>query len=336
VEGELYEKLPEDKVRCFACGHRCLIPEGRQGVCRIRFNESGVLRVPFGYVVGFQSDPIEKKPFFHVLPGSSAMSFGMLGCDLHCPYCQNWNTSQAIRDDAAGGSIHPCTAEELVDLAIRYGAKTVTSTYNEPLITSEWAAAIFKRAKERGLHTSYVSNGNGTPEVIDYLRPWTDFYKVDLKSFQDKNYRKLGGTLQAVLDTIRLLKEKKFWVEIVTLLVPGWNDSEEELRDIARFIASVGTETPWHITAFHEDYKMHGMGNTRLEPLLRAAEIGKEAGLQFVYVGNVAGQASRWENTYCPSCHTLLVERRGFRVGRIHIRNGACSSCGHLIAGIWE
>ncbi len=334
-EAVLYEKLPENKVRCYACGHLCLIPEGRPGICRVRYNEGGVLRAPFGYVAALHCDPIEKKPFFHVLPGSQAMSFGMLGCDYHCAYCQNWITSQALRDPGAGSAIQAVTAEDVVDLAEAYGARTVTSTYNEPLITSEWAAAIFQAAKKRGLHTSYVSNGNGTPGVIEYLRPWTDFYKVDLKSFQDKNYRKLGGQLSTVLDTIRLLKEKGFWVEIVTLVVPGLNDSPGELRDIARFLASVDREMPWHITAFHEDYKMRGMGHTRLATLRQAGEIGKEEGLAFVYLGNLPGSAPEWENTYCPACHDLLVERVGFRVLQNRIPGGACPSCRRAVPGCW-
>jgi len=334
-EAVLYEKLPENKVRCYACGHLCLIPEGRPGVCRVRYNEGGVLRAPFGYVAALHCDPIEKKPFFHVLPGSQAMSFGMLGCDYHCAYCQNWITSQALRDPGAGSAIQAVTAEDVVDLAEAYGARTVTSTYNEPLITSEWAAAIFQAAKKRGLRTSYVSNGNGTPGVIEYLRPLTDFYKVDLKSFQDKNYRKLGGQLSTVLDTIRLLKKKGFWVEIVTLVVPGLNDSPGELRDIARFLASVDREMPWHITAFHEDYKMRGMGHTRLATLRQAGEIGKEEGLAFVYLGNLPGSAPEWENTYCPACHDLLVERVGFRVLQNRIPGGACPSCRRAVPGCW-
>ncbi len=335
-EGELYQTAADNKVRCVACGHRCLIPEGRPGVCRIRFNRGGRLLVPYGYTAGYHCDPIEKKPFYHVLPGETAMSFGMLGCDLHCAYCQNWETSQTLRDQDAGGRIHPMTALDFVNLAERSGARMVTSTYNEPLITSEWAVEIFRLAKEKKLYTSFVSNGNGTQEVIEYLQPWIDCYKVDLKSFQDRNYRSLGGTLEAVLTTIRLLIQMKIWVEIVTLVVPTLNDSEEELRDIARFIASVDPRIPWHITAFHEDYKMIGMGNTQGKKLVRAAEIGKEEGLSFVYVGNVPGYAPHWENTYCPKCHTLLIERCGYRIGTNRIRNGLCPQCGEAIPGIWN
>lgn len=335
-EGVVYEKLDDNRVRCFACGHRCLIPEGRPGVCRIRFNEGGILKVPSGYVAALNCDPIEKKPFFHVLPGTDALSFGMLGCDFHCAYCQNWITSQALRDINATTHMRPVTPQELVDLAIRYDAKTITSTYNEPLITSEWAVEVFQLAKEKGLFTSYVSNGNGTPEVLEYIRPWIDFYKVDLKSFRDKEYRKLGGTLQAVLDTIKWLKAHEVWMEIVTLLVPGINDSKEELTELTEFLYSVDPFMPWHVTAFHEDYKMHGMGNTQLRSLLKAAEIGKNAGLKYVYIGNAPGRVSEWENTYCHNCDELLVERIGFRVLQNRVRDNVCPSCSERIPGIWN
>lgn len=335
-EGELYERLDNAKLRCFACGHRCLIPEGRPGVCKVRFNDGGRLMVPYGYAAGVQCDPIEKKPLFHAMPGTDAMSFGMLGCDLHCGYCQNWLTSQTLRDPESSGRFQTFTPEQFVDCALRSGASTVTSTYNEPLITAEWAVEIFRLAKKQGLRTSFVSNGNGTPEAIEYLKPWTDFYKVDLKSFQDKNYRNLGGTLQAVLDTIALLRQSNFWVEIVTLVIPGFNDSEKELRDIARFIASVSTDIPWHVTAFHEDYKMRGMGRTQAPTLLRAGRIGKEQGLKFVYIGNLPGNLPEWENTYCPSCETLLIERTGFIVHQNKLVNGCCYSCNTAIPGAWN
>ncbi|HOK44943.1 MAG TPA: radical SAM protein, partial [Bryobacteraceae bacterium] len=188
-EGDLWEPLDERRIRCYACGHRCPIFEGQLGVCKVRFNSGGRLRVPWGYVAGAHCDPIEKKPFFHVRPGSLAFSFGMLGCDLHCAYCQNWVTSQALRDPAAGSLVRQTTPESLVEAAVASGAAAVVSTYNEPLITSEWAVAVFKKAREAGLLTGFVSNGNATPEVLEYLRPWVDRYKVDLKSFQDRRYR---------------------------------------------------------------------------------------------------------------------------------------------------
>ena len=334
-EGQLYEKLDNHAVQCFACAHRCKIAEGNSGICKVRLNRSGILRVPSGYAAGINCDPFEKKPFYHVLPGSLTLSFGMAGCNLHCAFCQNWISSQVLRDAQSMVSIREISARQIVDLAIQYKARGVTSTYNEPLITSEWAMEVFRLAKEEGLYTSYVSNGNATPEVIDYLKPCTDFYKVDLKSFQDKNYRKLGGTLKAVTDTIQLLHKKKFWTEIVTLVVPTLNDSEEELRDMARFIASISNDIPWHVTAFHENYQMTGTGSTPIRTLLRAGEIGKEEGLHFVYVGNIPGYAPQWENTYCPKCQTLLIERHGYRILQNRIKDGACPSCNSVIPGIW-
>src|SRR5437667_4767411 len=235
--GDLYEQLENSRVRCYACGHRCVIFDGLDGICRVRFNRGGKLMVPHGYVGALQLDPVEKKPFFHALPGSVAMSFGMLGCDFHCAYCQNWVTSQALRDPNAIAPPHRLTAEQFVGVSVKQGARIVTSTYNEPLITSEWAVEIFKLARQAGLKTSYVSNGNGTPEVLEYIRPWVDLYKVDLKSFQDRNYRKLGGVVKNVLDTIERLHRMNIWLEIVTLLIPGFNDSDAELRDIAQFLA---------------------------------------------------------------------------------------------------
>ncbi|MBZ0159926.1 MAG: AmmeMemoRadiSam system radical SAM enzyme [bacterium] len=335
-EGELYEKLPNRRVRCYACGHRCLIPEGRQGVCRVRFNKGGVLQVPTGYVSALQIDPVEKKPFFHALPGSLALSFGMLGCDLHCSYCQNWLTSQALRDPAAVSPPELVTADDLVGMAERYHAPIVASTYNEPLITSEWAVEIFRVAKANGLKTAYISNGNGTPEVLEYLKPWVDLYKVDLKGFNDANYRKLGGVLQNVLDTIKLLVEKRFWVEIVTLVVPGFNDSDKELTQIAEFLASVSVDLPWHVTAFQQDYKMLDHTNTTVITLFRAAEIGKKAGLRYVYAGNLPGRVGTHENTYCPACHELLIERDGYTILKNILQEGACPTCQTAIPGVWN
>ena len=334
-EGELYERLPEARVRCFACGHRCLIPPGREGICRVRFNAAGILRVPWGYAAGLQLDPVEKKPFFHALPGAKAFSFGMLGCDYHCGYCQNWVTSQALRDPDASAPPREVSPVEIVSAALDAGARIVTSTYNEPLITSEWAVAVFREAKARGLLCSYVSNGNGTPEVLDYIRPWVSLYKVDLKSFRDRHYRELGGTLERVLWTIRALHEQGFWLEIVTLIVPGFNASDEELRDIARFLASVSADIPWHVTAFHPDYKMTEPDATGVATLLRAAEIGRSEGLHFVYAGNLPGHVRNWENTYCPGCNALLVERAGFRVLANRLAEGSCPVCRRAIPGVW-
>jgi pyruvate formate lyase activating enzyme len=335
-EGELYERLAEGRVRCVACGHRCVIPPGREGVCRVRFNEGGVLRVPFGYVAGLHADPIEKKPFYHVLPGAKALSFGMLGCDLHCDFCQNWLTSQALRDEAAQAPVEEVAAADIVAAARRTGARVVTSTYNEPLITSEWAAAVFRLAREANLLCSYVSNGNGTEEVLEYLRPFVSLFKVDLKGFRDRPYRDLGGTLERVTWTIRALHGKGFWVEVVTLVVPGHNDSPEELRDIARFLVSVSPDVPWHVTAFHPDYRMGDRAATSARALLRAAETGAAEGLRFVYAGNLPGVVRSWENTHCPGCRGVLVERLGFRVLRNRLgADGRCPDCRQAVPGVW-
>ncbi|MFZ1082586.1 MAG: AmmeMemoRadiSam system radical SAM enzyme [Candidatus Kryptoniota bacterium] len=336
VEGELYKKLNDDWLLCYACGHRCKIKPGRDGICKVRFNREGKLFVPRGYAAGVQLDPIEKKPFFHAFPGMNALSFGMLGCDYHCAYCQNWITSQTLRDPEAVGQPEAVEPEKLVELALVYKSPVLVSTYNEPLITSEWAVEIFKLAKLYGIHGAYVSNGNATPEVIDYIKPYVDLYKVDLKGFDDRRYRQLGGQLSVVLDAIHLLKEKGFWVEIVTPLVPGFNDGTEEVKSIAKFIASVSPEIPWHVTAFHEDYKMSEYSNTDARTLLKAANIGKEAGLYFVYAGNIPGSVGNFENTCCPGCNALLIEREGFRIVRNNLSDGKCSQCGLKIPGLWN
>src|SRR4051794_36962797 len=210
---ELVESLDRGRVRCFSCGHCCPIPEGQPGVCKVRYNKGGKLYVPWGYVGGVQCDPIEKKPFFHAYPGALAYSFGMLGCDLHCSYCQNWVTSQALRDPAAVAPPVDATPAALVADATHLGARVVVSTYNEPLITAEWAAAIFKEARAAGLMTGFVSNGNATERVLQYIGPWIDLYKVDLKSFDDKHYRQLGGRIEPILRTIRRLHQLGIWLE---------------------------------------------------------------------------------------------------------------------------
>ncbi|MBM3888055.1 MAG: AmmeMemoRadiSam system radical SAM enzyme [Verrucomicrobia bacterium] len=335
-EGALYEKLPDNKVRCFACAHRCQIADGRPGVCRVRFNERGKLRVPAGYAAGLQIDPIEKKPFYHVMPGAQALSFGMLGCDFHCPFCQNWISSQTLRDPAAIAEPERVSAEEMVAFARRRGAQIATSTYNEPLITSEWSVEVFKLARQAGMATGYVSNGNGTPEVLDYLRPWLDFYKADLKGFSPAGYRQLGGKLEHVLETIAGLYARGFWVEIVTLVVPGFNDSESELRDIARFIKSVSPDIPWHTTAFHSDYRMDNGRYTSARQIMRAVEIGYEEGLHYVYAGNRPGDVGELENTRCHQCRTLLVEREGFSVLQNNIQAGCCPKCATRTPGVWS
>ncbi len=333
---ELVEPLERRRLQCYSCGHRCPISEGQVGVCKVRFNRGGKLYVPWGYVGGVQCDPIEKKPFFHAYPGALAYSFGMLGCDLHCAYCQNWVTSQALRDPNAVVPPLRATPERLVEEALRLGAKVLVSTYNEPLITSEWAVEIFKQAKAAGLKTAFVSNGNGTPQVLEFIRPWVDLYKVDLKSFDDRRYRQLGGRLEPILDTIRRLHAMGFWVEIVTLVIKSFNDSDDELKHAAEFLASVSPNIPWHLTAFHKDYKMIDPDDTTPEMLLRAAEIGRQAGLRHVYAGNLPGEVGDLENTRCASCRALLVERHGYFILNYRLTaQGRCPQCGAEVPGRW-
>ncbi len=338
VEGDsqLHEKLGDDKLRCLACGHKCVIFPGKRGICQVRYNKGGTLRVPFGYAAGIQSDPVEKKPFFHAMPGSNALTFGMLGCDFHCPYCQNWVTSQALRDEAAGVPPTHFSPEMVVQAAQRANAQLVVSSYNEPLITAEWSAAIFEPAKAAGLVTGFVSNGNATPQALDFVKPHTDCYKVDLKSMRQENYRRLGGQLKHILWTIEALHKRGFWLEVLTLVIPGFNDSNAEMWDAARFIAGISPNIPWHVTAFHKDYKMTEPDNTTSNTLIRAAEIGVEAGLNFVYAGNRPGEVGNWENTYCPGCGTLLIERYGYVILSYHLTGtGACPKCTHSIPGVW-
>jgi pyruvate formate lyase activating enzyme len=333
---EVTEHLPDKALRCYACGHRCLIKEGKRGICKVRFNENGHLRVPVNYVAALACDPTEKKPFFHALPGSDTLTFGMLGCDLHCAYCQNWLTSQALRDDGAGTAPSIVTPERLVAMAKAYGASLVGSSYNEPLITAEWAVDVFKQARVEGFRTAFISNGNATPQVLDYLRPWTDCYKIDLKTMSDRNYRQLGGVVDNILETVKMVHERGFWEEIVTLVIPGFNDSVDELKRAADFIASVSPDIPWHVTAFHQDYNMTSNANTTADDLIRACEIGREAGLRYIYAGNLPGRVGPWENTYCPDCGELLVERYGYLIKQVKVTSsGQCPSCHAKIPGIW-
>jgi pyruvate formate lyase activating enzyme len=336
VPGELYHRLDAGSVRCVACGHRCRIPEGRAGVCRVRFNRGGVLYVPSGYTAGARCDPIEKKPFFHVRPGSLAFSFGMLGCNYHCAFCQNWFSSQVLRDPESVPALKKTSADELIDTACAEDAAIVVSTYNEPLITAEWSAAVFRLAKSRGMTTAYVSNGSATPEALLYLRPWLDLYKVDLKSFDDRKYRRLGGRLEPVLDSIRRIHALGMWLEIVTLLVPGFNDSREEIEHLTGFLCAVSPDIPWHVTAFYGNYRMRDSEGTTPHSLLQAAEIGKRQGLRYVYAGNLPGNSGDWENTRCPNCGELLVERIGYRILRCSLDGeGACPRCKCAIPGRW-
>jgi len=337
AEATLVQKLENNRLRCFSCGHCCPIPEGQPGVCKVRFNRGGKLYVPWGYTAGTQCDPVEKKPFFHAYPGALAYSFGMLGCDLHCSYCQNWVTSQALRDPNAVSPPLHSSPEDLVHDALAHGAKIIVSTYNEPLITSEWAVAVFKQAKAAGLVTGFVSNGNATPQVLEYIRPWLDLYKVDLKSFDDRHYHELGGRIGPILDSIRLIHSMGLWLEIVTLLIPGFNNSPGELRRLTEFVAGISPHIPWHVTAFHADYKMTDPPDTTAEDLLQAVEIGRQSGLHHIYAGNLPGEVGEGENTRCPHCSETLIERYAYLIKNYRLTpDGRCPHCATEIPGRWS
>lgn len=339
IAGELFTTMPEGVVACHACAHRCQIIPGRRGICRVRFNEDGVLKVPAGYVISAAADPVEKKPLYHFLPGSIAFTFGMLGCNLRCDFCQNWDISQPFGEMATGldaRNLRTTTPQQMTELALRHGARLMVSSYNEPLITSEWGVQIFREARQAGLKTAFISNGFATHEVLDYLRPHLDAFKVDLKSFDAEKYRQLGGGLDEVLESIRYAHEIGLWVEVVTLVIPQYNDSPRELYAMAEAIRSVSAEIPWHVTAFHPDYKMLDRYATEAESLMQAVEVGQEAGLKYVYAGNLPGRVRNYEDTHCPTCQAVLIKRRGMRVLENRLAGGACPACGTAIAGVFE
>lgn len=334
-EGDLWVK-EKHALRCVACGHRCVILPGFRGICKVRFHADGKLWVPWGYVAALQADPVEKKPFYHVLPGAIALTFGMLGCDFHCGYCQNWVTSQALRDPHAGASIYPIQPTAFWELVHRTRSQVIASSYNEPLITSEWARALMEPARHTPIVTAFISNGNATPEALDYLYPFVLAYKVDLKTMNPRRYRELGGVLDHVLWTIENAYTRGFWVEVVTLVVPGFNDREEEIREAAQFLANVSPDIPWHLTAFYPQYRMRDRPPTSAQFLKRAADIAREEGMRYVYVGNLPGLFPDLEETRCPACSTVLIRRKGFRVLENRLQSGRCPTCHSPIPGIWN
>ncbi len=330
-------KRENDRVRCLACGHRCLMASGQRGVCQVRFNRAGTLHAPYGYVAGLIADPVEKKPFFHLLPGAKALTFGMLGCNFHCGFCQNWLSSQALKTPRAIGQIEPITPEEIVRIAQQHQARMVVSSYNEPVITIEWAASVFELATRHKLLCAFVSNGHATVEALQFVRPWMNAIKIDLKTFHHDKYRALGGSLDQVTSIIRNAREMGFWVEVVTLLIPGFNDSDDELHSLTHFLTSVSPDIPWHVTAFHPDYQMIHPRPTQAGDLLKAVTIGQAEGLKYIYAGNLPGQVRQWEDTRCPTCKKPLVERAGFRVRSYRISHqGCCPDCHTVIPGIWS
>jgi len=332
-EAMLYERLADDQVRCSLCAHRCVIAAGKRGVCQVRENRDGMLyTLVYGRAIAQHVDPVEKKPLLHFYPGSTAYSIATPGCNFCCQWCQNADISQMVRERQRimGKEASP---EEVVTNAQRAGCRSIAYTYTEPTIFFEYAYDTARLAHEVGLANIYVTNGYMTGEMLDTFHPYLDAANVDLKAFRDETYRKyVGARLQPVLDSLKVMKQLSVWVEVTTLVVPGINDDPAELEDAARFVAEeLGVETPWHISRFHPTYKMTDVPPTPIAKLQRAREIGLEAGLRYVYVGNVPGEA----NTMCHGCGRLLVRRSGYWIPENHVRpDGSCPDCGTPVAGV--
>jgi pyruvate formate lyase activating enzyme len=334
-EARLYDRLEEQRVGCRLCAHRCVLAEGQFGICGVRQNVEGRLYTyVYEEVIAAHVDPIEKKPFFHFLPGSEALSIATIGCNFQCPFCQNWEISQArISGDVEGLRSSHLAVEEVVRQAKLNHCASISYTYTEPTIFFEYAYDVAKLAKEEGIRNNFVTNGFMTGEALEDIKPYLDAANVDLKFFREEKYKKIcKAKLQPVLDSIKKMKELNIWVEVTTLVIPGENDSRQELQDMARFLASVDPDIPWHLSRFHPNYKYLDNEATPVETLRMARDIGREAGLNYIYVGNVWGEG---EDTVCPGCGALLIEREGFTVRKNRIKAGHCPDCGRRIAGVF-
>jgi pyruvate formate lyase activating enzyme len=335
-EALFYKKVETSKVQCQLCPHFCLIADGERGICGVRENQAGTLySLVYGQVVSESVDPIEKKPLFHFLPGSTSYSISTVGCNFRCDFCQNYRISQSPREqhDIFGQERTP---EQIVDAAIEGRCRSISYTYTEPTIYFEFAYDTMKPARARGLKNVFVSNGFMNPPVVELARPYLDADNVDLKSFSDETYRKVcGGRLAPVLETLKLMKKFNIWLEVTTLVIPGLNDSKAELTQIARFIKNeLSDDTPWHVTGFYPTYKMLDRPRTPAETLIRAREIGLETGLKYVYAGNLPIKGA--EDTYCPKCQQIVIQRSGFEILENRVKDGKCGFCGEPIAGVWS
>ncbi len=333
-EALFYETVEEGKIRCGLCPHRCLIKEGKTGTCQVRKNVGGRLySLDYGKAVAAHIDPVEKKPLFHFLPGSLSFSIATVGCNMHCRHCQNADISQMPRDRhvVQGRQLLP---PEVVRMARESGSRSISYTYTEPTVFYEYALDTAQLAAGEGLANVFVTNGYTSAEALRHLSPWLHAANVDLKSFRDDFYRKIcGARLQPVLDSLRLYRELGIWLEVTTLIIPGENDSPEELGDIAAFIArELGPEVPWHVSAFHPTYRLTDRPRTPAALLRQARDIGLQAGLRFVYEGNIPGEG---EDTACPSCSRTVVSRFGFTIREVLLQDGRCPWCGTPVAGVW-
>ncbi|MBC7190667.1 AmmeMemoRadiSam system radical SAM enzyme [Candidatus Aerophobetes bacterium] len=334
IEARFYQKLEDGKVKCMLCPHTCVLEEGKRGICGARENKQGKLfSLVYGKVISLAIDPIEKKPLYHFLPGEDALSLATAGCNFRCLNCQNYTISQNFKEkEIPGEKISP---EQLVRIALERRTKIIAYTYTEPTIFYEYAYDTCFLAKKEGIRNVFVTNGYIMPEPLKEISPFLDGANVDLKSIREEVYRRVcGGKLQPVLESIKLMKELGIWVEITTLVIPGINDKEEEFEKLAEFICQLDPGIPWHISRFYPAYKMQDYPWTPVEKLHRARKIGLEKGLKYVYTGNVPGEES--ENTFCPVCGRKIIQRRGFYVERIEMKNGKCLFCESTIEGVLE
>jgi len=332
----LWERLDGQEVRCELCGHRCRIAAGQYGVCRVRQNVAGTLKaMTYGLVVALNADPIEKKPLFHYLPGTRSMSLACPGCNFQCEFCQNWRISQSPRMQSSlrGQAVRP---EQIVAAAEKHDCASISYTYTEPTVFFELAYDTARLAGERGIGNCFVSNGFMTPRAVEAIAPHLDAINVDLKAFRDETYRRImKARLDPVLTALKALVAAGVWVEVTTLIVPGMNDSDEELSEIAGFIAGeLGPAVPWHVSRFHGEFRMNDRPSTPVETLERACRLGAEAGLKFIYSGNVPGHAD--ERTRCPACQAVVIDRVGYSIRAVHLVGDACRNCGERIEGLWS
>ena len=333
-EAMLYRALENNRVDCFLCHHRCRIAESKFGFCGVRQNREGKLYTHvYGNSIAANVDPIEKKPLYHFLPGTTSFSIATVGCNFHCGFCQNWQISQISPREAPSLSGNEMLPEAVVERARQHGCQSISYTYTEPTIFFEYAYDTARLAKEADLANVFVTNGFMTPDALKVIDPYLDACNVDLKSFDERFYKEeCQAHLQPVLDSIRLMKKLGVWVEITTLIIPAQNDSAQELTEIARFISDLDPEIPWHISRFHPDYNYTDTPATPIETLRKAYSIGKKEGLRYIYIGNVLGES---EDTICPGCRKSLVKRTGFFASQNKIVDGKCSYCGRAIAGVF-
>ena len=350
-EAILYKKLEDNKVHCTACKQSCIIPPDNTGICGVRQNKDGKLYLlVYGKAVSYNIDPIEKKPLYHFMPGTEIFSIGTVGCNFACDFCQNWDISQITKDlknkllkekkisqidvevSKFGYELPP---NKIIEICVEKNIPSTAYTYNEPSIFFEYAYDTAKLANKKGLKNVFVTNGYETEEALKLIKPYLNAMNIDLKSFNDDFYKKVcKARLQPVLDTIKLAHELGIWIEITTLIIPKKNDSDAELKKIADFISNIDKNIPWHVTAFHPDYKMTDVPSTSSTTLDKAYNIGKKAGLKYVYTGNILDD--KHSNTYCPNCKTLLIKRSGFFSNIENIENGKCKKCNEKIAGVWK